>query len=52
MEEDAKYAERKQKKLAIYDQNEFPLIQLTNADIDNLDDTLPPKLLKHKIKVG
>ncbi len=52
MEEDPKYAERKKAKLEIYKRYEFKLIELTDEDIANLDDHLPKKLLKFKIKVS
>lgn len=51
MEDDPKYAERKKKKIEIYKKHDFNLIELTDADISNLDDHLPKKLLKYGIKV-
>jgi len=51
MEDDAKYAERKKKKIEIYKKYEFKLIELNDSDILNLDDHLPKKLLKYGIKV-
>jgi hypothetical protein len=51
IENDAKYAERKQKKKEIYAKYEIPLIELSDEDIQNLDDHLPKKLLKFGIKV-
>lgn len=48
---DPKYAERKKIKLELYAKYEFKLIELTDADIFNLDDNLPRKLLKFNIKV-
>lgn len=51
-EDDPGYADRKKKKLDLYRRNEFHLIELNDADIDNLDDVLPRKLLKYNIKVG
>ncbi len=51
MEDDPKYAERKKKKLEIYRKYEFKLIELNDADLQNLDDHLPKKLLKFNIKV-
>jgi len=52
MESDPKYAERKKVKVDLYRKNEFPLIELGDADINNLDDVLTKKLLQFKIKVG
>jgi hypothetical protein len=51
MEDDPKYAERKQKKKELYAKHEIPLIELNDGDIQNLDDFLPKKLLKFGIKV-
>ena len=51
IENDPKYAERKKKKIEIYKKHEIPLIELTDADIKDLDDHLPKKLLKYGIKV-
>lgn len=51
LENDEKYLERKKKKLELYHNNELPLIELTDEDIQNLDDILPRKLLTFKIKV-
>jgi hypothetical protein len=51
MEDDPKYAERKQKKKELYAKHEIPLIELNDGDIQNLDDHLPKKLLKFGIKV-
>ncbi|SDK47227.1 glycerol kinase [Sediminibacillus albus] len=50
LEEDPKYAARKQEKLRIYEKYGFNLIQLHDADIQNLDDILPKKLLKFGIQ--
>ena len=52
LEEDPKYLERKKRKLEIYRQNELHLIELVGADVDNIDDVLPRKLLQFQIKVG
>ena len=52
LEDDEKYLERKKKKLELYHNNELPLIELTDKDIENLDDTLQKKLLAFKIKIG
>jgi len=51
MENDPKYSERKKKKIEIYKKHDIPLIELTDDDIQNLDDHLPKKLLKYGIKV-
>ena len=51
MENDPKYVERKKKKIEIYKKYDIPLIELTDDDIQNLDDHLPKKLLKYGIKV-
>lgn len=51
MEGDPKYAERKKAKIDIYKKYDFKLIELNDADISNLDDHLPKKLLKYGIKV-
>lgn len=51
MENDPKYADRKKKKIEIYKKHDIPLIELTDDDIQNLDDHLPKKLLKYGIKV-
>lgn len=51
MENNAKYMERKEAKLAIYKKYDFKLIELNDDDINNLDDHLPRKLLQFEIKV-
>ena len=51
LENDPKYSKRKKVKKEIYDKYELKLIELTDADILNLDDHLPKKLLKYGIKV-
>jgi len=51
MEDDPKYAERKNAKIEIYKKYDFKLIELNDSDISNLDDHLPKKLLKYGIKV-
>jgi hypothetical protein len=50
MEKDAKYAERKARKLAAYAKHGFQLVELTDDDIANLDEALPRKLLKFGIE--
>ena len=52
LENDPKYAERKKKKIEIYKNEGLSLIELNDADIQNIDDILPKKLLQYKIKVG
>lgn len=51
LEDDAKYAERKKKKIEFYKKNEIPLIELNDNDILSLDDHLPRKLKDYGIKV-
>lgn len=51
LENDPKYLQRKKVKLEVYKKYEFKLIELDDADISNLDDNLPRKLLKFNIKV-
>ncbi|MRH41573.1 glycerol kinase [Aquibacillus halophilus] len=50
LEDEPKYAARKQEKLRIYEKYGFNLIELQDADIQNLDDILPKKLLKFGIQ--
>ncbi len=50
-EADNKYSIRKQRKLDIYDKYGFKLIQLTDKEVQNLDDILPRLLLKFGIKI-
>ncbi|WP_235182924.1 hypothetical protein [Gracilibacillus boraciitolerans] len=50
LEDNPKYQARKQEKLKIYEKYDFNLIQLKDADIQNLDDILPKKLLKFGIQ--
>lgn len=49
MEDNEKYAARKEEKLRIYQKYGYNLIELNDADIANLDDILPRKLLKFGI---
>ena len=49
-ENEEKYLARKQVKKEIYSKYDFPLIELNDADVQNLDDILPAKLLKFGIK--
>jgi hypothetical protein len=50
-EEDSKYLKRKQAKQTIYEKYGFKLIELTDKEVQNLDDVLPRELLKHGIKM-
>ncbi len=50
MENDPKYAERMRMKKAIYAKYGFHLIDLADADVQNLDDILPAKLLKFNVQ--
>lgn len=49
-EADPKYLARKEKKLEIYKRYGFQLIQLTDKEVQNLDDTLPRLLLEFGVK--
>ena len=49
-EEDAKYQERKRKKIDLYKKYEFNLIELTDKEVQNLDDVLPRMLLKYCVR--
>lgn len=51
LENDEKYLARKKQKQDIYKKNELALIELSDEDIQNLDDILPRKLLQFKIKI-
>lgn len=46
LEEDAKYSARKKQKLDLYSKYNFKLLELNNADLDNLDEVLETKLRK------
>lgn len=50
LENDPKYAKRKEDKKAIYKKYEFKLIELTDDDVFNLDDVLPKMLLKFGVQ--
>lgn len=52
MENDDAYNQRKNKKIEIYNQLGLNLIQLNDADIKNIEDSLQKFLLKHEIKVS
>lgn len=51
MEENEKYQERKKKKLTIYADNNFNLIEMNDKDIETIDDVLPRKLKKFGVKI-
>jgi hypothetical protein len=50
-EDDPKYLDRKQKKIALYKDNGFNMIGLNDEDVKDIDDVLPLKLLKFGIQV-
>ncbi|GAB1532576.1 MULTISPECIES: glycerol kinase [Brevibacillus] len=50
LENDPKYIARKKSKLEIYQKYGFNLIELTDTDIQNLDDIFPKKLLRFGIQ--
>ncbi|MEA2029895.1 MAG: glycerol kinase [Campylobacterota bacterium] len=50
IEDDPKYAKRKEAKRAIYKKYNFKLIELNDEDVANLDDVLPRLLLKFDIQ--
>lgn len=52
LENDPKYLERKKKKLEIYNREGFSLIELTDADLQNIDDILAKKLRQFKVMIG
>ncbi|AYV67631.1 glycerol kinase [Niallia circulans] len=52
LENDAKYKQRKERKLEIYKENGFNLIEIQDADIKNLDDILPKKLLAYGVRMN
>jgi hypothetical protein len=49
LDEDAKYAERKARKRAVYGKYGLALVELQDGDIANLDEELPKKLIAHGI---
>jgi hypothetical protein len=49
-DEDSKYISRKEDKLEIYKKYDFRLIQLTEKEVQNLDDNLPRLLLGFGIR--
>lgn len=50
LESDPKYRDRKAQKIAIYEKYGFNLIQLQDADVQNLDDVLPRLLLRFGVQ--
>jgi len=52
MENDETYNKRKSNKIEIYNQLGLSLIQLNDADIKNIEDSLQKYLLQHEIKVS
>ena len=50
LENDPKYAKRKEAKKAIYKKYNFKLIELNDDDVYNLDDILPRELLKFGVQ--
>ncbi|MEK6476859.1 glycerol kinase [Catalinimonas sp. 4WD22] len=51
LEENQKYLDRKKKKLDLYAKYKFNLIELSESDIENLDEKLATKLRQHNIIV-
>lgn len=49
-DEDPKYASRKEDKIGVYDKYKFRLIQLTDKEVQNLDDYLPRLLLNFGVR--
>jgi hypothetical protein len=52
LENDPKYTERKNKKIEIYKREGLALIELTDADLQNIDDILAKKLRQFKVPIG
>jgi len=52
LENDQKYTERKNKKVEIYKREGLSLIELTDADLQNIDDILAKKLRQFKVPIG
>jgi hypothetical protein len=50
LENDAKYLARKKQKIEIYNKYGFNLIELTDKEVQNLDDHLPRLLLKYGVQ--
>lgn len=52
LENDPKYTARKIKKIDIYKREGLSLIELTDADLQNIDDILAKKLRQFKVPIG
>lgn len=52
LENDPKYTERKNQKIEIYKREGLSLIELTDADLQNIDDILAKKLRQFKVSIG
>jgi hypothetical protein len=52
LENDLKYTARKNKKIEIYKREGLSLIELTDADLQNIDDILAKKLRQFKVPIG
>lgn len=52
LENDPKYTARKNKKIEIYKREGLSLIELTDADLQNIDDILAKKLRQFKVPIG
>jgi len=52
LENDEKYNQPKREKIEIYNQLGLTLIQLNDADIKNIEDSLQKYLLQHGITVN
>lgn len=52
LENDPKYIERKKKKIEIYKREGLSLIEMTDADLQNIDDILAKKLRQFKVPIG
>lgn len=52
LENDTKYTERKNKKIEIYRREGLSLIELTDSDLQNIDDILAKKLRQFKVPIG
>lgn len=52
LENDPKYTERKNKKIEIYKREGLSLIELTDSDLQNIDDILAKKLRQFKVPIG
>jgi hypothetical protein len=52
LEDNPKYTERKNKKIEIYKREGLSLIELTDSDLQNIDDILAKKLRQFKVAIG